>query len=242
MPPPARRYDEQDDFDDQPQRPRTSPGLIVALVVGGAFALGCVACAGIGLFGFWAAPVPVARGPVAVQGGTVAAEAADPAGREPAAGEAADDRAQADYLARHEALARERDAGIEERYRRLTPEQRQAVDDLRAAVARRPAEELTDAQRATLEARQDFLRHTDLLAYRLAIADRDDGRRLARLLGLSHDPAILFRLAYGAEPPDRRPKVRAAIERAAGKGVASLGPEEQQLLRPYREHLRRLPR
>jgi hypothetical protein len=144
MPPPGRRYDERDDFDDQPQRPQTNPGLIVALVVGGAFALGCVACAGIGLFGFWAAPVPVAQGPVAVPGAPVEAEAGganarqpagEAAGRKRAAEEAEDDRAQADYLARHEALARERDAGIEDRYRRLTPAQQQPVDDLRATVA-----------------------------------------------------------------------------------------------------------
>ena len=245
MPPPARRaFDERDDYDDVPRRPRSNPGLVVALVAGGAFALGCVVCAGIGLFGFWAAPVPVAQGPAggppAVQGeaGQTKAGAVE---RKRAAEEAEDDRAQADYPARHAALARGWDDQIAARYQQLTAAQREAVDDLRAAVTRRPAVELTPAQRTTLDARADFLRHTDVLAYRLALADQNDGRRLARLLKLSHDPAVLFRLAYGGELPDRRPRVRAAIERAAEKGRAALGDEEERVLQPYREHLRRLP-
>jgi hypothetical protein len=71
MPPPARRpFDERDDYDDQPRRQGMNPGVIVALVVGGVLLLGCIACAGLGLLGWMAAPV--AQGPpVAVQGGPV---------------------------------------------------------------------------------------------------------------------------------------------------------------------------
>jgi len=65
-PPDRRRYDERDDYDDQPRRrPGLSPVLIVLLVFGGLGVLGTLACCGFWLFS-WSAPRPMG-GPAAVQ-------------------------------------------------------------------------------------------------------------------------------------------------------------------------------
>jgi hypothetical protein len=229
-----------DDFDPSPPRPSSgSPVLIIALVAGVLVVLAAV-CGGFALF--WTHSADRAaeqRAAVVAEAGATRAAGLE---RERAAEETAEDRSQADYLARHAALARDRDAGIPARYRQLTPAQQAAVDDLREAVARRPAVELSDGLRAIYRDRLDFLKHTDILAYRLALADQNGGRELARRLKLVSDPAILFRLAYGEELPDRRTRVRAAIERSLETGLSSLSDDELKLLQPYREYLRRVPK
>jgi hypothetical protein len=89
MPPPDRRRRYEDDEDDRddypPQRQGMSPAWIVVIVVGGVSLLGLMACAGIGLLGFWAAPVnaPANPGAVAVN---------DPAVIQPADGKVRDSK------------------------------------------------------------------------------------------------------------------------------------------------------
>jgi hypothetical protein len=68
MPPPDRRYDWRDDYDEQPRRSGTSPGLILALVLGGLLLL-VVGCGAVFLFRYWATAIPPANAtaPVVVQ-------------------------------------------------------------------------------------------------------------------------------------------------------------------------------
>jgi hypothetical protein len=64
MPPPdRRRYDERDDYDDQPRRRGMSPA---AIVLGGVCALGLLACGGLCFLGWMAAPIPPAAPPPVV--------------------------------------------------------------------------------------------------------------------------------------------------------------------------------
>ena len=234
-----RRDFGDDEYDPvPPARSSGSPALVLGLVAAGLVVV-LIACGGVALFWTRTADRQAAERAEVVAEAHVARAAAED--RKRAAVEAEEDRQQADYLVRHAALARGQDDAIPDRYQLLTPAQRADVDDLRAAVAQRPAVELTARQRATLAARRDFLKHTDLLAYWLALADQHDGRTLARRLKLSHDPAVLFRLAYGEEPADRRAKVRATIEKAADRGLVALTEDDVRLLHSYREYLGRLP-
>jgi hypothetical protein len=234
------RHDFGDDEYDPTPPPRSSgsPVLILGLVAAGLIVV-LVVCGGVALFWTRTADRQAAEQAAVVAEAHVARANAEE--RKRATVEAEEDRQQADYLARHAALAKAQDDAIPDRYQLLTPAQRSEVDDLRAAIAQRPAVELTQRQRATLAARRDFVKHTDLLSYWLALADQHGGRVLARRLKLSHDPAVLFRLAYGEEPADRRVKVRAAIEKAADRGLTALTEDDVRLLHPYREYLNRLP-
>src|SRR5687767_4601318 len=118
-----------DDYDPAPpSRSAGSPALVLGLVAAG-LVVGLVVCGGAALF--WTRTAADRRGADrdAVVAERRAARAADDE-RKRAAEEADEDKQQADYLARHAALAKGQDDSIPGRYRLLTPAQRADVDDL----------------------------------------------------------------------------------------------------------------
>jgi hypothetical protein len=128
-----------------------------------------------------------------------------------------------------------------EDYRLLSKAERDAIDELRALVRKRPLVEMSAAQRKLLERDEKYFKDRSFGRYFLELSDRDGGWELVDLLKLNEYSVFNFRVQYAKEEPGRRQTVRAAIIKAARQGFDPLTDEERAALRPYKSELSELP-
>jgi hypothetical protein len=147
-----------------------------------------------------------------------------------ATAETAQDEYERNYVKQSEERNRAKDEAMQQQFRLLPAAEQTAIAEVREAMQKRPAVDLTEAQHELMEKSPHF-KVSDGMAYAIAIANREGIGELAQQLRLSQLDTLTLKMRIGSERrKDHRDEHIRVIKKAIATGMNSLTDADRRWL------------